>query len=160
MSHYLKITAAMLSGALFLSGCASTGMSPSTPNDQINNNYQLPQQIYEGYWVMTAGMGGQAAVINFRRDGTSYNYRFKCYTDGTYKQVGVEKYQLKPNKTAVGLQYENEPVFSQIKVVTLAPRQKLVLNQSFSAPELKQAYPNGQEFTYIYKPTLEPTCSL
>ncbi len=160
MSHYLKITAAMLGGALFLSGCASTGMSPSYPNDQVNNTYQLPQQIYDGYWAMTAGMGGQAAVVNFRRDGTSYNYRFKCYTDGSYQQAAVEKYNLKPNLTAVGLQYENEPVFSQVKVIKLTPKQTLVLNQSFSDPELQQAYPNGQEFTYTYKPTLEPVCLL
>ena len=157
MSHYLKISVAILSGTLFLSGCASTGMSPST--DPIDNNYQLPQEIYDGYWAMTAGMDGQAAVINFR-DGMTYNYRFKCYTDGNFEQVGVEQYKLRPNRTAVGLQHENNPEFSQIKVVKLTPKQNLTLNQSFSAPELQEAYPNGQMYNYVYKPTLEPLCTL
>lgn len=159
MSYYFKISAtAILSSALLLSGCASTGLSPSTSGNQANNNYQLPKAIYEGYWAMTSGIGGQAAVVNFK-DGMTYNYRFECYTDGSYKQVGMETYNLKPNLTAVGLQYESEPVFSEIKVVRLAPKKALTLNQSFSDPELQRAYPNGQEFAYIYKPTLEPICS-
>ncbi|WP_201586583.1 hypothetical protein [Psychrobacter jeotgali] len=160
MSYRFKLSAAaMLTGALLLSGCASTGMSPSTPNNQVNNNYQLPQEIYEGYWAMTSKINGQAGVVSFR-DGMTYNYRFKCNADGSYQQVAVEKYKLKPNPTAVGLQYENEPVFSEIKVVRLAPKQVLMLNQSYSDPELQRVLPDGQEYAYIYKPTLEPLCSL
>ena len=46
MSYRMKITAAaMISSALLLSGCASTGMAPNSPN----NSYQLPQGIYDGY---------------------------------------------------------------------------------------------------------------
>lgn len=156
MSHLIKITTAtMISSALLLSGCASTGMAPNSPS----NSYQLPQGIYDGYWAMTTGINGEAAVVSFK-NGMSYNYRFKCYIDGSYKQVGMEQYQLKPMQNKIGLQYENEPVFSYIKVDKLVPKQSLMLNQTFSKPELQQAFPNGQNFSYVYKTNLEPNCSL
>lgn len=156
MSHLIKMTTAtMISGALLLSGCASTGMAPNSPN----NSYQLPQGIYDGYWAMTSGINGEAAIVSFK-NGVSHNYRFKCYLDGSYKQVGVEKYQLKPMQNSIGLQYDNEPVFSYIKVDKLLPKQALMLNQTFSNPELQRAYPNGQSFSYVYKTKLEPICSL
>ncbi|MCC3309300.1 hypothetical protein [Psychrobacter sanguinis] len=156
MSYHMKITAAaMISSALLLSGCASTGMAPNSPS----NNYQLPQGIYDGYWAMTSGMNGEAAVVSFK-NGMSYNYRFQCYIDGSYKQVSVEQYQLIPMQTSIGLQYGNEPVFSYIKVDKLVPKQALMLNQTFSKPELQRAFPNGQNFSYVYKTNLEPNCSL
>ncbi|SUD89761.1 hypothetical protein [Psychrobacter phenylpyruvicus] len=156
MSHLIKMTAAtMIGSALLLSGCASTGMAPNSPS----NSYQLPQGIYDGYWAMTSGMNGQAAVISFKNE-MSYNYRFQCYIDGSYKQVGVEQYQLKPMQNSIGLQYGNEPVFSYIKVNKLVPKQSLMLNQTFSKPELQRAFPNGQNFSYVYKTKLEPICSL
>lgn len=154
MNNRLKLSAiAMMGGALFLSGCASTGM----PYQQAN--YQLPQAVNGGYWAMTTGIGGEAAVVSFN-NGMSYNYRFKCYVDGTYEQVGVEKYKLMPSANGVGLQYGNEPIFSQIKVVQLQPKRSLTLNQTFNKADLQQAYPNGQQFTYVYKPNLEPNCSV
>lgn len=156
MSYRMKITAAaMISSALLLSGCASTGMAPNSPN----NSYQLPQGIYDGYWAMTSGINGEAAVVSFK-NGMSYNYRFQCYIDGSYKQVSVEQYQLIPMQNSIGLQYGNEPVFSYIKVDKLVPKQALMLNQTFSKPELQRAFPNGQNFSYVYKTNLEPNCSL
>ena len=156
MSYPMKITAAaMISSALLLSGCASTGMAPNSPS----NSYQLPQGIYDGYWAMTSGINGEAAVVSFK-NGMSYNYRFQCYIDGSYKQVSVEQYQLKPMQNSIGLQHGNEPVFSYIRVDKLVPKQTLMLNQTFSKPELQRAFPNGQNFSYVYKTNLEPNCSL
>ncbi|SJM72315.1 hypothetical protein [Psychrobacter piechaudii] len=156
MSYPMKITAAaMISSAILLSGCASTGMAPNSPS----NSYQLPQGIYDGYWAMTSGINGEAAVVSFK-NGMSYNYRFQCYIDGSYKQVSVEQYQLKPMQNSIGLQHGNEPVFSYIRVDKLVPKQTLMLNQTFSKPELQRAFPNGQNFSYVYKTNLEPNCSL
>ncbi|WP_019673817.1 hypothetical protein [Psychrobacter lutiphocae] len=156
MRHLLKLSSAAVIGGLLLSGCASTGMAPTSPT-QSANSYQLPQAVYDGYWAMTSGINGEAAVVSFR-DNMSYNYRFKCYVDGRFEQLGMEKYQLRPSATAMGLQYESEPVFSAIKVVKVEPKKSLILNQSFTDPQLQQALPNGQNYSYVYKSKLEPIC--
>lgn len=156
MSHRMKISAAtIISSALFLSSCASTGMAPNS----TSNAYQLPQGISEGYWAMTSAINGEASVVSFN-NGMSQNYRFKCYADGTYQQIGMEQYKLVPTANAVGLQYQNQPVFSYIKATKFAPKQSLMLNQTFNEPELQRAYPNGQNYSYVYKSRLEPICSL
>ncbi|PNK60972.1 hypothetical protein [Psychrobacter sp. FDAARGOS_221] len=157
MSKTIKLsTAAMIGGALLLSGCASTGAAPTMPN-QGANGYQLPQSISDGYWAMTEKMSGQATVISFK-NGKTYNYRFNCGVNGSYQQAGQEVYNLVPHPNSVGLQYGNEPEFSTIKVVNFKPKQSLTLNQMFNAPDLKQAYPNGQNYSYVYKSQLQPIC--
>lgn len=157
MSQLAKLSAAtMMGSALLLSGCASTGAAPTMPN-QGGTGYQLPQGITDGYWAMTEKMSGQATVIRFT-NGQAYNYRFDCQPNGNYVQAGQETYNLVAHPDSIGLQYGNEPEFSTIKAVSLQPKQSLTLNQKFNAPDLKQAYPNGQNYSYVYKSKLEPIC--
>lgn len=160
MTSTFSITSAfLLSGSLLLAGCASTGQSQSssTPSSQTKQSYKFPKEIYEGYWAMPAAIEGESVVVNFR-EGASNNYRFKCNANGNFQQISVEKNKLEPSATGMVLRLDNEPLMSELRLVRLAPKQVLILNQNFLVPELKQAMPDGLEMAYIYTPTLKPLC--
>ncbi len=158
MSYNLKVSAAaILSGAVLLSGCASTGQSPTMTTPQNNQNYAFPSEITDGYWAATTPIDGEAVVVKFSKEVTT-NYHFDCNTNGSYRQVDENKYTLIPSKTGMGLKFEDESVFSELSVVRLAPKQVLILNQSFTNPEIQRAMPDGLEFAYIYMSTLKPIC--
>lgn len=149
--HLLWLTLTM---SLLLTACTTT----SNINLKANQLYSFPTGIEDGYWAMVGNIDGEYAVVDFNGN-TSHNYRFKCdEATHTYRQIDKETYTLKPTVNSMQLVYEDKPAFATLKVVRLAPKQVLILQQSFPNTELQEALPDGIEFAYIYTTELKPLC--
>lgn len=144
-----------------VTGCASTASqntSKATSNHiQKNDLYAFPASVYEGYWAMVGEIDGEMPVISFRGN-KSYNYSFKCHSDGSYTQTDLEVSELIPSKTGMQLKFPDGSIMTELKIQRLEPNRILLLDQMFIEPTLKKAVPNGIEFLYFHAPTLKPIC--
>ncbi len=150
----------VLTTTLLMTSCASISNNHAnapSQNSQSTGLYSFPKEIDSGYWARVKDIRDEAVVVDFNGQ-TAQNYRFKCQADGSYRQLSVESVNLIPSATGMQVQYADEPIFSELRVVDYQPRQSLKLKQTFTHVDLKNVVHEDREFSYRYTSTLKPLC--
>lgn len=126
--------------------------------------YQLPNEIYDGYWLMTPPKDQpMVSIVSFRQSDNgmiiTQKVDFRCLSHGRYQQLDSSINTLTPEGDKMAMtDLKTKEKFSYLQVVSLIPKQSLTLRQSFDDEILSVAFPYGMLFNYAHTPTASPSC--
>lgn len=128
-----------------------------------SKSYQLPHEIYDGYWLMTPKDQPMVSIVSFRRSDNgmviTQKVDFRCLPHGRYQQLDSSINTLMPEGDKMAMtDLKTKEKFSYLQVVSLTPKQSLTLRQSFDDEVLSVAFPDGMLFDYTHTPTASPSC--
>lgn len=128
-----------------------------------SKSYQLPHEIYDGYWLMTPKDQPMVSIVSFRRSDNgmviTQKVDFRCLSRGRYQQLDSSINTLMPEGDKMAMtDLKTKEKFSYLQVVSLTPKQSLTLRQSFDDEVLSVAFPDGMLFNYTHAPTASPSC--